>query len=367
MTTTKAFSRLKVLLCAALATTASIAADGRGRSLKVLAIGNSFSLSLMANLPACAKELPDVKLDFATLAIGGCSLERHWDNITKSGDPEFRPYDVHWNFASASDKKMQPFGEAMKNGKANIPPMLQALEWDIITIQQVSHLSWDEKSYQPYADNLIAKIRELAPQAEIRIQQTWAYCNADARICADATPGKPGTWGINQQGMHDGLTSAYGKLAEKHNLKIIPSGDAVSLYRKALPVAFNPPTKDQLAAFKDGKLPDMGGEPVGSYRWSKGPSWNMGAKDNDVYKIRCDSIHLNKEGEYLQACTWLAALFDDDLSRLSYKPDFLSEKRAALMRKCAVEAVKARTSSGRAVHCSQSESIRGKGRVTQVQ
>lgn len=90
--------------------------------------------------------------------------------------------------------------------------------------------------------------------------------------------------------MHDGLTSAYGKLAEKNNLKIIPSGDAVSLYRKALSVAFNPPTKDQLAAFKDGKLPDMGGEPVCSYRWSKGPSWNKGAKDNDVYKIRCDSI-----------------------------------------------------------------------------
>ena len=41
----------------------------------------------------------------------------------------------------AWDKKMQPFGEAMKNGKANMPPMLQALEWDIVTIQQVSHLS----------------------------------------------------------------------------------------------------------------------------------------------------------------------------------------------------------------------------------
>ena len=309
------------------------------RSLKVLAIGNSFSHSLMAQLPICAKALPDAELDFATIAIGGCSLERHWDNIAKSGNPEFRPYDVHWSFASAPDKKMSPFGEAMKNGKANIPLMLQAYEWDIVTIQQVSTLSWDEKTYQPYADNLIAKIRELAPQAEIRIQQTWAYCNADARICADATPGKPGTWGINQRGMHDGLTAAYDKLAERYHLKIIPSGDAVSLYRKALPVTFNPPTKKQLAAFKDGELPDMGGDPVGIYHWGKGPSWNKVAKD---YKLRCDSIHLNKEGEYLQACTWLASLFDDDLSRLSYKPDFLSEEKAALMRKCAVEAVKAR-------------------------
>ena len=113
-------------------------------------------------------------------------------------------------------------------------------------------------------------------------------------------------------------------------------------------LVFKPPAKDEQDAFKDGEFPDMGGEPVGSYRWSKSPSWNKGAKDNDVYKLRCDSIHLNKEGQYLQACTWLAALFDDDLSRLDYKPDFLSDEKAALMRKCAVEAVKARKSPGEA-------------------
>jgi hypothetical protein len=51
---------------------------------------------------------------------------------------------------------------------------------------------------------------------------------------------------------------------------------------------------------------------------------------------------LNEDGKYLQACTWLAALFDDDLSKLTYKPKQLSEEKAALIRKCAVEAVKAR-------------------------
>lgn len=86
----------------------------------------------------------------------------------------------------------------------------------------------------------------------------------------------------------------------------------------------------------------MGGEPVGAYHWGKGPAWNKGAKDNDVYKLRCDAVHLNKEGEYLQACTWLAALFDDDLSGLAYRPGFLTEEKAKIMRKCAVEAVSAR-------------------------
>ena len=89
-------------------------------------------------------------------------------------------------------------------------------------------------------------------------------------------------------------------------------------------------------------FPDMGGEPVGAYRWGKGGSRGSKAKDNDINKLRVDSIHLNEEGKYLQACTWLAALFDDDLSRLAYKPQFLSEEKAALMRECAVKAVKAR-------------------------
>ena len=335
-------TKTQALIGAALVAATSFSANESPRSLKVLAIGNSFSASLMSQLPACAKALPGVDLDFATLVIGGCPLERHWNNVEKASDPEFRPYSVLWSFVSAPDKKKPPFGDAMVKGKGNIPQMLKAVKWDVVTIQQASPASWNEETYQPYADKLIAKIKELAPQAEIRVQQTWAYCDADKRVCADATPGKPGSWGFNQRGMYERLTAAYNKVAEKHHLKVIPAGDAVESYRKALPVTFKPPTKEQMAAFKDGELPDMGGEPVGAYRWGKGPSWSKKAKDNDVRKLRCDSIHLNDEGKYLQACTWLAALFDDDLSKLAYKPNCLTEEKAALMRKCAVDAVKAR-------------------------
>lgn len=342
MTPVSQFSKTRTLVLVGVAFFAamSFAADGKPRNLKVLAIGNSFSQSLMAQLPKCAKALPEVELDFATLVIGGCSLESHWRNVEKSVDPEFRPYAVQWSFASALVGKDHPFGDAMKDGHANIPQFLKAVKWDIVTIQQASHASWDEKTYQPYADNLITKIKELAPQAEVRVHQTWAYCNADKRICGDATPGKPGSWGFDQNGMHERLTAAYRKLAEKHHLKVIPAGDAVAAYRKALPVTFKPPTDAQLAAFKDGELPDMGGEIVGSYRWGKGTVWTRHTKDNDVHKLRFDTIHLNREGHYLQACTWLAALFDSDLPNLAYKPDFLTEEKAALMRKCAAEAVR---------------------------
>lgn len=310
--------------------------------LKVLAIGNSFTQSLMPQLPQCAKAIPGVELDFATIVIGGCSLERHWSNVEKSSDAEFRPYTVMWNFASVADRKNQPFGDAMVNGKANIPQMLKAVKWDIVTIQQVSRMSFKPETFEDYTGNLVATIKKFAPQAEIRFQQTWAYCDAHPGVCADATPGKPGSYGLNQQQMFEKVVATYDSFAAKYNLKVIPSGEAIQAYRKALPVTFKPPTKAETAAMKKGDLPDMGGDPVGSYRWGKGPKWNRKAKDNEEYKLRCDSIHLNEEGKYLQACTWIATLFKNDLSKLTFKPKCLSEERAALMRKCAAKAAKAR-------------------------
>ena len=83
-------SRTLVLVGAVFFAAMSFADNGKPRNLKVLVIGNSFSQSLMAQLPACAKALPGVELDFATLVIGGCSLERHWGNVEKSVDPDDR-------------------------------------------------------------------------------------------------------------------------------------------------------------------------------------------------------------------------------------------------------------------------------------
>ena len=91
------FSMAVVLACAMFAVASTTLARERSRPLKVLAIGNSFSLSLMAQLPECARALPGAELDFAMLVIGGCSLKRHWENITK------------WNEGSATVNFMRNF------------------------------------------------------------------------------------------------------------------------------------------------------------------------------------------------------------------------------------------------------------------
>lgn len=78
---------------------------------------------------------------------------------------------------------------------------------------------------------------------------------------------------------------------------------------------------------------DFCGDVVGNSSWAKD-------KKSGRRKLKVDSIHLNKGGQYLQACVWLAALFDVDVRALKYEPkiDGFAEK-ARLMRECAATAV----------------------------
>ena len=53
-----------------------------------------------------------------------------------------------------------------------------------------------------------------------------------------------------------------------------------------------------------------------------------------------DTIHLNRDGEYLQACVWTAKLFGADVTKLQSVPETLkTPANAALLRACARDAV----------------------------
>jgi hypothetical protein len=117
------------------------------------------------------------------------------------------------------------------------------------------------------------------------------------------------------------------------------------LYRDRLPVDYGKVlTKEEIAAIaKPGRV-DFHGDPAGSSKWAKG---RKGQKDVNAVKLRIDASHLNREGNYLQACTWLATLFGCDVTKLKYAPKWLAPERAALMRACAAEAAAKYSSSGR--------------------
>ena len=284
--------------------------------LKILMIGNSFSISVLSYGPQVAHRL-DTGMDICSLYIGGCSLARHAGNIRQAGvDPDFAPYAVRWSYDSLETGAEPPFAGVLKpDGKgvphrmANVPQMLAADKWDVVTIQQASHESWNPATYEPFAGEVIATVRKYAPQAKIVIQQTWSYCDADGRI-RDSASGGPGSWGFDQAGMFERLAENYGALARKYGFEIIPTGRAVQLYRESLPVR------------------DIADDVVGNVRSENG-AW------------KGDTIHLNKDGEYLQACVWVAKLLGADVAKLDWAPESAMRhpENAALIRRCAAAAV----------------------------
>ena len=300
-----------ILLTTLVSSIACLAADGvrtvtaqPRKSLKVLMIGNSFSICLLEQFPQVTKSM-DLGLDLCSLYIGGCSFERHWQNVEKAGNPAFKPYKVGRNVN----------GKVLPRTTANIPQMLSAEKWDIVTIQQASHFSWQPATYHPFADNLVKKIRELAPQAEIVVQETWSYTPWDRRLAQ---------WKMDQNEMYAKLHVAYGDFAKANGFMVIPVGTAVQLYRKALPVVY---TENS-----------FGGDPCGSAKFERG--------EGGKWKPKGDVFHFNREGHYLQALVWTAALYGVDVAKCPYKPGFLDTARAGKMKSCAMKSVRGLVKDG---------------------
>ena len=268
---------------------------------KVLMIGNSFSISLMSNLPAVAEEL-EVPLDLTSLYIGGCSLEKHVGNLKERGEEDFAPYRV-----SRSVR-----GKARPIRKGNLLEILSDPEtrYDIITIQQASHFSWKPETYSPWGDELVAAIRKYQPQAKIYVQETWSYTPWDKRLK---------DWKMDQNEMYAKLHETYAAFAKRHGFPVIPMGTAIQEWRKRLPVKY---TENS-----------FGGDVVGG-RFQKEKDRFKRKLDN-TWEPNCDVFHLNEKGEYFQALVWAAKLFGKDVAKLEYRPDCVTEDEAKLMKEIA--------------------------------
>ena len=253
-------------------------------------------------------------------------IKQHWENIEKASDPEFRPYLAM--FGTPGSETAKAVRAVCVDGKTNIPQMLGAVKWDVVTIQQGSVASPFAEKYQPYADNLIATIRKHAPQAEILIQETWAYLPYHKRL---------GAWKMTQREMYERLHENYSALAKKTGFRVIPTGTAVQRYRAKLP-PFRKLSKSEWDAIEQPNLPDICGDPCGVPKWHKPYRWEKGF-DRDKVQLMIDSTHLNPDGEYLQACVWLSVLCGIDARKIGWTPEGLAPDRAALMRECAHEAV----------------------------
>lgn len=181
--------------------------------MRVLSIGNSFSQDAHRWLPALAAAA-GTQLRAVNLYVGGCSLEQHWENT--------------WKDAAAYDYEIN--GE--NTGKSAVLAALRAENWDVITLQQVSHLAGKYESYMPYLPRLAALCRQLCPEAKLYLQQTWAY---------ETDSEHPGFAGYHrdQREMHRAVRAACRKAAGVVEAAVIPTGDVIQHLRETLP-AFDP-------------------------------------------------------------------------------------------------------------------------------
>ena len=274
------------IVAAAAPQPADKSATAAKKPLKVLMIGNSFSVCVLKQMPQIARD-NGLVLDLASANIGGCSLERHVNEFVKGeADPSAGTHCFNWNYASDDGHFKRLL---QKRRRISLPTALKADDWDVVTVQQASHESWSAESFEPWADRLVAKIREYAPRAKIVIQQTWSYCNRDGRICNRKKGTGPGSWGFDQAGMYERLDSNYRNLAQRYGFEIIPTGKAIQLYRR--------------------EVSDQSLDPVGS------PTGKGGY----------DTIHLNQRGECLQALVWTAKLFRADAEKFVYSDDYSAD------------------------------------------
>ncbi|MBR0446971.1 MAG: DUF4886 domain-containing protein [Clostridia bacterium] len=160
-TTTTTSGKKVVTFTTAEITTTTTKDKTKGKSIKILAIGNSFSVDAMNNhLYDVFAEAGYTDITLGNLYIGGCSLDMHYDNL-KSNKAAYTFYlntDGQWS-QQANATAGTAFGKA---------------RWDVVTIQQVSSQSGLPKQYGNL-QGALELIKQKEPQAKIYWHMTWAY------------------------------------------------------------------------------------------------------------------------------------------------------------------------------------------------
>lgn len=127
-----------------------------GRKLRVLSIGNSFSYDAFSYLPPLLEDIAGMDVTFGILFKAGCTLAEHYDYITNNTS--------YTNYTRYTTN----VGKWVNNP---ITPTISAVvaseDWDIIVLQQASQSSNDYTTYQPYLNNIISRLMQIANNAKI--------------------------------------------------------------------------------------------------------------------------------------------------------------------------------------------------------
>ena len=182
--------------------------------LKILAIGNSFSEDATTYLWDILND-GGVDAIVANLHIGGCALDRHWDNI--SNDKAEYTYSKN------------TIGTWVKTSNYTILNAIMDEEWDIITIQQVSGDSGMSNTYTNLSNILDwIETHKRNPDAKVLWHMTWAYQS-------DSTHGSFSKYSSDQMTMYNAIINTVQSTVITNEIidGVIPSGTAVQNLRSS--------------------------------------------------------------------------------------------------------------------------------------
>jgi hypothetical protein len=177
-------------------------------TVKILGLGNSFLQNAVEqNLYELAKA-EGIDLIIGSMTIGGCSMDRHWSNI--SG-----------NKADYSYLKIEGESRTRVPGKA-ISSVIKEEDWDYISIQQVSGYSGIFSSYGNLT-NIMDYLRQNVtnPDVEFILHQTWAYAE-------NATHTDFPKYDRDQMKMYSAIVETVNSVTKTEKMDvIIPAGTAI--------------------------------------------------------------------------------------------------------------------------------------------
>jgi hypothetical protein len=265
-----------ILLLSVVLLSAGISWAGKPETVKILAIGNSFSEDAVEEHLSDLARAEGLDVIICNMYIGGCSIERHVNNLRGNiADYRYRRID-------ADGKMTEKYGCTLESALAEE-------DWDYVSVQQVSSFSGFPETYVLLPE-LLAYVRERVPEdAVMMFHQTWAY---------SPTSNHPNfcTYGSDQMKMYEAIMKTVAQEAPKVGIElVIPSGTAIQNARTSF--LGNDLTRD-------------------GFHLSR------------------------PHGRYIAACTWLEAVLGVNPVGNSYRPEGMTEQECKVAQKAAHKAVK---------------------------
>lgn len=272
-------SLFRFLFLAFFLLTASHVVDAKEKDdvVRILSIGNSFSVDAIENHFHELASAAGRKVIVGNMYIGGCSLEKHLRNAKE-------------NISAYTYSKRGLDGKNRRTKQVSLETALADEQWDYVSFQQQSGLSGIYRSWEESLPALVKYVKARVPEdAVMMLHQTWAY---------DQISQNKGfvRYDNDQMKMYHAIVDAVTRISDKSGIKmVIPCGTAVQNARTT-------------------SLADL---------------------------VCRDGYHLNKVyGRYIAACTWLYKVLGVNPVGNSYAPEGMSQQQKALAQKSAYAAVK---------------------------